>query len=125
MRDSNPVAYIAVADVYKTNADTGRAWAGTDARSFSDFRKLLELKGVDAVRIATPDHWHATAAALACEAGKDVYVEKPTSLTIREGRAKGGSSQDARNGDIVWSGDLEAPPRRELERLAPPGDCCK
>jgi len=87
MRDSNPVAYIAVADVYKTNADSAREWAGADAKSFADFRKLLELKDVDAVHIATPDHWHATAAVLACQAGKDVYVEKPTSLTIREGRA--------------------------------------
>jgi len=87
MRDSNPVAYIAVADVYKTNADSAREWAGADAKSFADFRKLLELKDVDAVHIATPDHWHATAAVLACQAGKDVYVEKPTALTIREGRA--------------------------------------
>jgi len=88
LRDANTnVAYIAVADVYKTNADSGREWAGADAKSFADFRKLLELKDVDAVHIATPDHWHATAAVLACQAGKDVYVEKPTSLTVREGRA--------------------------------------
>jgi predicted dehydrogenase len=39
------------------------------------------------VHIATPDHWHAIATVLACQAGKDVYVEKPTSLTVREGRA--------------------------------------
>ncbi|MDX1984230.1 MAG: Gfo/Idh/MocA family oxidoreductase, partial [Bryobacteraceae bacterium] len=57
-----------------------------DAKFFQDFRKVLELKDVDAVHIATPDHWHAIASVLACQAGKDVYVEKPTSLTIREGR---------------------------------------
>ncbi len=87
MRDSSPnVAYTAVADVYKTNAETARQWAGPDAKAFQDFRKLLELKEVDAVHIATPDHWHAIATVLACQAGKDVYVEKPTSLTVREGR---------------------------------------
>src|SRR5215467_8256733 len=87
MRDGSPnVAYTAVADVYNKNADIAREWAGSDARSFPDFRRLLELKDVDAVHIATPDHWHAIATVLACEAGKDVYVEKPTSLTLREGR---------------------------------------
>jgi predicted dehydrogenase len=87
MREAPNVAFTAVADVYKTNGERAREWAGADAKCFQDFRKLLELKEVDAVLIATPDHWHATAAILACQAGKDVYVEKPTSLVIREGRA--------------------------------------
>jgi len=51
-----------------------------------DMRRLIESKDVDAVVIATPDHWHTPAALLACEAGKDVYVEKPCSHNIREGR---------------------------------------
>jgi predicted dehydrogenase len=87
MCEAGNVAYTAVADVYKTNGEAARQWAGPDARYFQDFRKLLELKEVDAVHIATPDHWHAIASVLACQAGKDVYVEKPASLTIREGRA--------------------------------------
>jgi predicted dehydrogenase len=88
LRDNNQnVAYTAVADVYTVNAGLAREWAGPDAKTFQDFRKLLDLKEVDAVHIATPDHWHAIATVLACQAGKDVYVEKPTSLTIREGRA--------------------------------------
>src|SRR5687767_14505068 len=88
MRDNSPnVSYNAVADVYKNNMDAGGEWAGADAKRFSDFRKLLELKDVDAVHVATPDHWHAAITILACEAGKDVYVEKPTSLVIKEGRA--------------------------------------
>jgi predicted dehydrogenase len=51
-----------------------------------DLRQVLDDKAVDAVWIATPDHWHGPAAILACEAGKHVYVEKPCSHNIREGR---------------------------------------
>lgn len=86
MRDAGNCAYAAVADVYKTNGEIAREWAGADAKYFADFRKLLDSKDIDAVHIATPDHWHAIISVLACQAGKDVYVEKPTSLTIREGR---------------------------------------
>ena len=52
----------------------------------ADMRRLFDEKSLDAVVIATPDHWHAPAAILACDAGKDVYVEKPCSHNIREGR---------------------------------------
>lgn len=51
-----------------------------------DFRRLLDRKDVDALAVATPDHWHAPATVLGCLAGKDVYVEKPCSHNIREGR---------------------------------------
>ena len=52
-----------------------------------DFRRVLERKDIDAVIVATPDHWHALPTILACQAGKDVYVEKPLSVCIGEGRA--------------------------------------
>jgi myo-inositol 2-dehydrogenase / D-chiro-inositol 1-dehydrogenase len=81
--DVNPVA---VSDVYDPYAAAGVKEAGGKVKSFQDLRKLLELKEIDAVIIATPDHWHALATIMACQAGKDVYVEKPLSLMIREGR---------------------------------------
>lgn len=56
-------------------------------KRFSDFRELLDQKDIDAVCIATPDHWHAIQAIQAMQAGKDVYVEKPLTITLKEGRA--------------------------------------
>lgn len=59
---------------------------GPAPKVFEDYRKLLEDKGIDAVVITTPDHWHARMTIDACHAGKDVYCEKPLSLVIAEGR---------------------------------------
>jgi predicted dehydrogenase len=59
---------------------------GANVARYKDFRRLLERKDIDAVVISTPDHWHAIQTIMACEAGKDVYVEKPLSVTIVEGR---------------------------------------
>lgn len=53
---------------------------------YRDFRKLLEQKDIDAVTVATPDHWHAVQTIMACEAEKDVYVEKPLTIALVEGR---------------------------------------
>lgn len=59
--------------------------SGVDsAHAVTDFRRILDDRAIDAVVIATPDHWHAPAAILACEAGKHVYVEKPCSHNFRE-----------------------------------------
>ncbi len=59
---------------------------GRKPEVFQDLRKALEDRSVDAVVVATPDHWHALATVWACQAGKDVYVEKPASYSIWEGR---------------------------------------
>jgi predicted dehydrogenase len=61
--------------------DFGRA-----VERHKDFRRILDNKAIDAVIIATPEHWHAVQTIMACEAGKDVYVEKPVSFAVREGR---------------------------------------
>jgi predicted dehydrogenase len=60
--------------------------SGLKPKTEVDIRKVLEDKNIDAISIATPDHWHALMAIWACQAGKDVYVEKPVSYTILEGR---------------------------------------
>jgi predicted dehydrogenase len=59
---------------------------GGNPKTETDFRRVLDDRGVDAVTIAVPDHWHALMTILACQAGKDVYVEKPVSHNIVEGR---------------------------------------
>ncbi|MDR3636633.1 MAG: Gfo/Idh/MocA family oxidoreductase [Isosphaeraceae bacterium] len=59
---------------------------GKAPRTEKDFRRLLDDKSIDAVVIATPDHWHALLAVMACQAGKDVYTEKPASHNVVEGR---------------------------------------
>lgn len=58
----------------------------TKPEGFKDFRRMLDSKNIDAVVVSTPDHWHGLMTILACAAGKDVYVEKPLTLFIEEGR---------------------------------------
>src|ERR1700733_10920766 len=59
----------------------------TPCQAYEDFRRVLDRKDIDAVLIATPAHWHATMAAMAAEAGKDIYCEKPSAVTIDEAKA--------------------------------------
>jgi predicted dehydrogenase len=79
------VDVAAVCDVYQPNLAKGAA-AAPKAQQYTDFRRVLDRKDINAVIIATPDHWHPLQSILACEAGKDVYVEKPVSVSIVEGR---------------------------------------
>ena len=77
---------VAIADVDAQILDKAKAEFGGKASTFEDYRNLLERKDVDAVMIGTPDHWHTKMAVDALRAGKDVYVEKPLTLTIDEGK---------------------------------------
>jgi predicted dehydrogenase len=80
------VEVAAVCDVYQPNLEKGLAAAGGKAKSFKDFRNVLDDKEIDVVLVGTPDHWHALPAVEACKAGKDVYVEKPICVAVEEGR---------------------------------------
>lgn len=80
------VDLAAMCDVYQPRLEQGVAACGQKARPYSDFRKLIDDKDLQAVVVCTPDHWHALMTMMACAAGKDVYVEKPLTLFVREGR---------------------------------------
>ena len=82
---------VALCDVDDGQAQRALKMVGTEAAQTPalvtrDFRKVLDQKDVDVVIIGTPDHWHAIPTVMACQAGKDVYVEKPLSVSIGEGR---------------------------------------
>lgn len=77
---------VAIADVDRHVREQARASFGSTPAIFEDYRGLLDRKDVDVVMIGSPDHWHVKMAIDACRAGKDVYVEKPISLTIDEGK---------------------------------------
>jgi hypothetical protein len=121
------VQYVAVCDVRKPMRDAAAGRVNeknqnTDCANYNDFRELLARDDIDAVHIATPDHWHAIMVIEACRHGKDVYCQKPETLTLREGplmvaaarryqRVVSGGSQrvleDYRGVvDPCWSGEL-------------------
>jgi len=85
-KEQSDVEILGVAEVHRGRLDEAKTLIGGSVRGHGDFRKLLEDRHIDAVVISTPDHWHALMTMIACAAGKDVYVEKPLTLFVREGR---------------------------------------
>jgi predicted dehydrogenase len=82
----NGAVLLAIADVDSNNAEKHKEATGGKADTYGDYRKLLDRKDIDVVTIGTPDHWHTKIAIEAMQAGKDVYCEKPLTLTIDEGK---------------------------------------
>jgi predicted dehydrogenase len=89
LRKTRDTRIVALCDVDQAVMDHGLGLhkaRGETPKSYRDIRKLLEDKSVDAVVVALPNHWHGLATVWACQAGKDVYVEKPFSQNLWEGR---------------------------------------
>ena len=74
----------AVCDVYDPHLQKGKA--RSSAEGYKDFRRVLERDDIDVLVVSTPDHWHPLMTVMGCQAGKDVYVEKPASIAVVEGR---------------------------------------
>ncbi len=91
MKSRKTVRIVAVADVDSVFAQNAvntinKQYGNKDCKTFGDFREVTRAKDIDLITVATPDHWHALTAIDAIRNGKDVYVEKPMTLTIREGQ---------------------------------------
>ncbi|MCX6598943.1 MAG: Gfo/Idh/MocA family oxidoreductase [Acidobacteria bacterium] len=85
-KNQRDVDCAAMSDAYQPRMEEGARVCGPNTRQYADFRKLLDDKDLQAVVVSTPDHWHCMHTLMACAAGKDVYVEKPMTLFIKEGR---------------------------------------
>ena len=80
------IEIVALCDVHQPTLLKANQRIDGKADTYEDFRQMIQRNDLDAIVIATPDHWHAIQAIDACDSGKDVYVEKPMSITIHEGR---------------------------------------
>ena len=114
----NNIQFVAVCDVDRPNAEyaqglVNRRYGTSDCRVLTDYRELLRNNDIQAVTIGTPDHWHAQIAIAAMQAGKDVYCEKPLTLTIDEGKAMVRVARD-RNRVLQTGSQQRSDPRFRL-----------
>jgi predicted dehydrogenase len=118
------VAVVAVCDISDTTIAQARKspFAAPDAQGYTDFRRALDRNDVHALLVATPDHWHAIPTVLGCQAGKDVYVEKPLGHNVAEGRKMVEAAR--RHDRIVQHGTQHrsAPHYREIEQIVQSGE---
>lgn len=105
---------VAVADVYSVNAEWARQHV-PDVALYGDLRRVIERDDVDGIIVATPDHWHAAATVMATNAGKDVYVEKPTAVAVKESRAMVEAAR--RNDRVVQVGTQQRSQRHFQEAV--------
>lgn len=111
------VQYVATCDVRKGVREAAKAkvdgrYKNNDCQAYNDFRELLARDDIDAVHVATPDHWHAIMVIEACRSGKDVYCQKPETRTLREGPLM---VEAARRYARVVSGGSQPPCRKIIE----------
>src|SRR5574340_32949 len=118
----NPgVEIAAVCDVYEPLVRHAVGKAGGRVQGYGDFRRVLDRKDIDAVFVSTPDHWHAPISILACQAGKDVYTEKPLTHRILEGRRMVEAARKYKRVVQTGSQQRSAPPFAEVQRLIQSG----
>lgn len=117
------VSYVAVCDVSDATVESARNanFVAKDAQGYKDFRKLIDRKDIHAVHVATPDHWHAIPTVFACQAGKDVYVEKPLAHNVREGRMMVEAARKYNRVVQTGTQHRSAPHYREIEEIIQSG----
>ena len=107
----------AVCEVDAQRREVARKRSGDQVFSTGDFRRVLDRGDIDAVVVATPDHWHAGVTIAACRAGKDVYVEKPSSHNVAGGRAMVQAARDHSRVVQVGIHHRSSPYNREISRI--------
>ena len=113
-REEGDVRVVAISDIYRKRREEALSLAELEARhGYVDYRELLARPDIDAVWIATPDHWHATMALDAIDAGKDVYLEKPMTYTIEEARRI--ADEVERTGQVLQVGSQHVSDKRYHE----------
>ena len=108
-RKNVDVKYVVdvVEDIRNSRAAEVERMTGRKPEAIKDFRQALDDKAVDAIMLGTPTHWHAIPTIMACQANKDVYVEKPDAHNIIEGQTKLVVIPLAAPADLVVIGDVD------------------